>query len=166
MEETTTQTEKGLVKVKKEHKLKSESIMVTAIPKLFNANRMLPRSYEIENWRKITLAEGITLAKKAKKPILKRYRDTSKVYLVGGVVKRGWSRRDIDLLVVSPSLYEECKIKGELVPSSDKTGVIKTHIKELRALSFEKEVENYISYPTSVFVMKEKPDKIDGGFEI
>jgi len=170
MKERMSQSKEGLVKIKKEHRLKTEPISITVLPKVLNFNRMFPRSYEVENWRKVTLAEGMTLARKAKGLILKRYPDTSRVMLVGGIVDRGWSRRDIDLLIVSPSLYEEYKVKGERttyrphvpvqVPykpygSRETYQRIKTRSKDWRVLSFEKEVERYVAYPTTVLVIKD-----------
>lgn len=172
MEEQIIQTKKGQVKVKKEHKLQTDPMTVTTVPKLLNVHRMLPRSYEVENWRKITLNEGITLAKKAKRLIVERYPDTSRVFLVGGVVYRGWSRRDIDLLLVSPSLYEEYEVKGERIPykpydSKETYRVIKPQIEDWRTLSFEKEVERYVAYPTTVMVMKSERDLQDSwGVEV
>ncbi|MBA7631563.1 hypothetical protein ES703_39095 [subsurface metagenome] len=160
MEERTSQTKEGLVKIKKEHRLKSDPISITVLPKVLNVNRMFPRSYEVENWRKVTLAEAIAIARKAKELILKRYPDTSRVMIVGGVVDRGWSRRDIDLLIVSPSLYEEYKVKGEpslYRPRDSKETYqrIKTRSKDWRVLSFEKEVERYVAYPMTVLVIKD-----------
>ena len=160
MEERTSQTKEGPVRIKKEHKLKTEPILVTVLPKILGHDRMLPRSYEVENWRKVTLAEGMVLVKKAKELILRRYPDTSRVMLIGGVVDRGWARRDIDLLMVSPSLYGEYEVKGERIPykphdSKETYRVIKPRIEDWRAPSFEKEVERYVAYPTTVMVMKD-----------
>lgn len=162
----------GLVKIKKEHRLKTDPISITVLPKVLNFNRMFPRSYEVENWRKVTLAEGIAIAKKAKELILKRYPDTSRVMLIGGIVDRGWSRRDIDLLIVSPSLYEEYKVKGEQSlyrprDSRETYQRIKTRIKDWRVLSFEKEVERYVAYPMTVLVIKDDRELQDSrGVEV
>jgi len=172
MEERTSQSKEGLVRIKKEHRLKSDPISITVLPKVLNFKRMFPRSYEVENWRKVTLSEGMTLARKAKELILKRYPDTSRVMLIGGIVDRGWSRRDIDLLIVSPSLYEEYKVKGERIPfkphgSTETYQVIKTRIKDWRAPSFEKEVERYVAYPTTIMVVKDDQELQDSwGVEV
>lgn len=172
MEERTSQTKEGPVRIKKEHRLKTEPMLITVLPKILSYDRVLPRSYKVENWRKITLAEGKDLVKEAKELILRRYPDTSRVMLIGGVVDRGWTRRDIDLLLVSPSLYEEYKVKGELITykpygSKETYRVIKPRLEDWRVLSFEKEVERHVAYPTTVMVMKDDRELRDSwGVEV
>jgi predicted nucleotidyltransferase len=147
-------------------------MLITVLPKILSYDRVLPRSYKVENWRKITLAEGKDLVKEAKELILRRYPDTSRVMLIGGVVDRGWTRRDIDLLLVSPSLYEEYKVKGELITykpygSKETYRVIKPRLEDWRVLSFEKEVERHVAYPTTVMVMKDDRELRDSwGVEV
>lgn len=130
MKEVEIPTKNGMFRRKKEYIVKSKTLRLLSIPKIINPNRMFPRAFEVENWRKITRNDVIPLTHKIVRYILKRYPDTSKIFLTGGLIRRGWTRRDIDFVVCSTKLSSE---EGE------------------HAYKFEKECEKIMNYPTSVF---------------
>ncbi|MCW4051000.1 MAG: hypothetical protein NWE89_14830, partial [Candidatus Bathyarchaeota archaeon] len=108
MAEFTHKTgERREIRIKKEYKVTSPPMGVISAPRIINPKRLLPFTYEVENWRRITLSEAIELSCKAAEIIVREYPDTSTVRLVGGTVQRGWTRRDIDLLVDSRELLRE-----------------------------------------------------------
>lgn len=136
--EKDVQTEKGVFRLKKEHKIKSPIIEVVSLPKFLNSGRLLPFRFEVENWRKISLDEGLSIAHKVEPFIIERFPDTSRVYLVGGVLDRGWTRRDVDLVILSETLYRR---------------------EGLKARRFEKECEVKAAYPISILTRETEPDK-------
>ena len=135
-----------VVRLKKEYKIKSPPITIFSSPRILSSNRMLPRIFEVENWRRITITEGVIMTQNLKKFILERYPDTSKIFLVGGVVDRGWTRRDIDIMILSEKLFLEEGVK---------------------ARKFEKECEEIVAYPVSILTreteLKEKIRIYPGG---
>ena len=123
-------TIKGPFRIKREYIVKSKALKVICLPRAVSDFRMLPGEVHVENWRLFKLNDAMRYKDRIIRFIRDRYPDTEGIYLVGGVVKRGWSRRDLDIVVLSKTLRKE---EGE------------------QARAFEKEVERVLNYPVSVF---------------
>ena len=139
MREVDTKEGGRVYRIKKEYKVSSPTIAVISRPRIIGS-RLLPMSYEVQNWRKVAFEEAKTLAEKAIDPILAEHPDTSRIFLVGGVIDRGWTRRDIDLLVYSKGLYSAVEGKTTKVPEGS-----------WKAPLLEEKCEDKVGYPVSIF---------------
>lgn len=109
---------------------------------VLGANRRLrPGAYHVLQFRRVELAEGLEVSKRIAQTISHIYPDVENIFLVGGLANRGYTRRDIDLLVCSKTLTQR---EGE------------------RALHLESLLEEYTGYPISIFCPPEGIESIQG----
>lgn len=101
-----------------------------------------PLRYDLETFKKIRLSEALDLGRRLITFILYLYPDTSDIFIVGGLVDRGETERDIDLLVCSKKLYLE---EGS------------------HAFKLEYALEDCIGYPLSIFVCEDLSSCIEPG---
>lgn len=144
MEEIEERTDLGLVRVKKEHKIRSVPIEIVCLPNVLPADRMLPKTAVVENWREVPLSDGVIMANKIVDFTLQRYSDTKAIYLVGEIINRGWTKRDLDIFIISKQLFNEDSYRSSVLD-------------RYYAPAFQNASEKLINYPTSIFVSEGKP---------
>lgn len=125
-----------------EWKISSPKIVLTVLPRI---GGLRFRTFQIENFRRVKLEEGLSMARRLKPFIVRRYPDTENVFLVGGLAYRGWTKRDVDILCDSSTLASE-NLDFPLLNGH-------------RVLNIKTECERIIGYPVTVMVNTHPIDK-------